>query len=364
MISPVKGRFYQPFSRGGIRLSFLMAAIVVVMLTNNATPASILAGSVLLLTGVVLQFWSKACLHQDRTLTQWGPYRFVRHPFYTSCLLIDAGVVVMTGWWPFMLAAAIWWLAVYIPAIREEEGHLRGVFGSAYDDFITRVPMLIPVGRPLPVREHRIDWTGHNVMVTEMPRALRHLTFPLLLVLASMLVNRGVAIFHQAPYPGAWLATGIAMLLLCSLIWRLAFKHGRRSLPPFALRLENRVLYIAVIVMIGLVWDLFDPSTDPLALRVPGLGLLLLSIVLVSTGTRRARWAEAALAMGLAFLFELEWFTLLLIPYYLALFIPIQVGQGRAGTALEQSARLMPKSSFALLSVIGLVGVTFTELWI
>jgi len=270
----------------------------------------------------------------------------------------------MTGWWAFMLVAAVWWLAVYIPAIREEETHLRSVFGSTYDDFIARVPMLLPIRRPMPARECPVDWTGHNVMVTETPRAFRHLSFPLLVLLAALVSHQGPAPFLQSPYPGFWLATGIAALLSCSLIWRFAFKHGRRSLPTSAMRLENRVLYIALIVVIGLVWDFFDPSTDSFAFRIPGLILLSISCMLICAGGKCSHWAEAALALGLAVLFELEWFTLLLIPYYLALFVPIQGGNAPAERCLQQPMHCLPRSSFALLAVMGVVGVTFTEFWV
>ena len=48
----------------------------------------------------------------------------MRHPFYLANALIDAGLVMMAGWWPLALALPVWWLAIYLPVIRGEERYL------------------------------------------------------------------------------------------------------------------------------------------------------------------------------------------------------------------------------------------------
>ena len=76
--------------------------------------------------GVWLHTWAKGCLRQNRVVATIGPYRFVRHPFYLANALIDAGLVVMAGWWPLAVVLPLWWLAIYIPVIRGEERYLSG----------------------------------------------------------------------------------------------------------------------------------------------------------------------------------------------------------------------------------------------
>ena len=77
-----------------------------------------------------LHTWAKGCLRQNRVVATIGPYRFVRHPFYLANALIDAGLVVMAGWWPLAVVLPLWWLAIYIPVIRGEERYLSREFSG------------------------------------------------------------------------------------------------------------------------------------------------------------------------------------------------------------------------------------------
>jgi len=73
-----------------------------------------------------------------------GPYRIVRHPIYTGLM----GMLIATG-----LALSYWWaiplgLVAYVVGtmirIRSEEKLLREMFGARFENFVKRVPALIP----------------------------------------------------------------------------------------------------------------------------------------------------------------------------------------------------------------------------
>ena len=62
------------------------------------------------LAGAVLLFWAsvllgrllihEAAVREDHALIESGPYRFVRHPIYTSMLSILLGTgFLITPWW-------------------------------------------------------------------------------------------------------------------------------------------------------------------------------------------------------------------------------------------------------------------------
>ncbi len=87
-----------PTNRGGLRFYLVIFALLTVFATPaiHTTPATVLHGVPLILLGVALHLWAKGCLHQDREVTTTGPYRFVRHPFYTANALIDSGIAVMS----------------------------------------------------------------------------------------------------------------------------------------------------------------------------------------------------------------------------------------------------------------------------
>ena len=116
----------KPYSRSGIRFYITWIALIL----NQYTPATILSGTPILLLGAVLHLWAKGCLYQDDEVTQSGPYRFVRHPFYLAYLFNDIGIVIMSGSWLLAAVFPVWWLAIYIPTIRKEEAFLEGLTGK------------------------------------------------------------------------------------------------------------------------------------------------------------------------------------------------------------------------------------------
>ncbi len=78
------------------------------------------------------------------TLTVSGPYRFVRHPIYTSYLLSWlAGVVLAEQPWLFI--TVVWMAILYFRAAsQEEEWYRSSPLGPAYDDYRSRAGMFMP----------------------------------------------------------------------------------------------------------------------------------------------------------------------------------------------------------------------------
>lgn len=76
-------------------------------------------------------------------LVQNGPYRYVRHPFYSGFLLAALGFPAAFGLWvglPFVLATVV----TLVPRIDQEEALLASEFGSDFDDMKRRTRKLIP----------------------------------------------------------------------------------------------------------------------------------------------------------------------------------------------------------------------------
>ena len=197
-----------PQDRGGLRTYLVLFALIV----SRADHRWLLWGVLLIFLGVALHIASKGCLHQDRAVAMAGPYRFVRHPFYLANLLTDMGIVVMAGrWWCVALSLAAW-LAVYIPVMRGEESHLARLFPDVYPPYLHRVPMLLPVRRPLPANGDGFSWRNSNIVSdTVIPRVMRILAYPLLFYVWQEIRGSGirVAIGGDAFWPL------IALIVLC-----------------------------------------------------------------------------------------------------------------------------------------------------
>ena len=81
---------------------------------------------------------------QPSALVRHGPYRIVRHPFYTSYLLFWTGWSI-AAWSAWTLPPLVAVLAIYIVAARTEEGKFaRSPFAAEYETYRRRAGMFWP----------------------------------------------------------------------------------------------------------------------------------------------------------------------------------------------------------------------------
>lgn len=135
--------------------SVLMAAVIVlgVMFHGDWTqPAVIVVGAVLFVAGGCFGLAGVAVLGRNRTpypqpredseLVQRGVYSRVRHPLYTSVMLVSLGWALI---WQSVaaLGAALLLIPFFHAKARREERWLHEKF-SGYADYARRVPRFIP----------------------------------------------------------------------------------------------------------------------------------------------------------------------------------------------------------------------------
>lgn len=110
-------------------------------------------------------------------MVRCGPYRLIRHPFYTSYALAWMAGFVATLWWP-LVVTAIFMAALYRKAARDEEQlFLRSGQRAEYLEYIRTTRRFIPIGSkrnpkkmPLKLKRLRVssDW-----IQSEPPMALK-----------------------------------------------------------------------------------------------------------------------------------------------------------------------------------------------
>ena len=116
------------------------------------------AGVGFLLAGSLLLVWTFRSLgknltdtvvtRQQHTLVVHGPYRWIRHPLYSSAaLLIVALSLIAANWFFFAAGAAL--LCVLIIRTRIEEENLVARFGDSYRNYMSRTGRFVPkIGAP------------------------------------------------------------------------------------------------------------------------------------------------------------------------------------------------------------------------
>jgi len=85
-----------------------------------------------------------AGINSDHQLVMSGPYRFVRHPIYTSMLCVLCGIGFMIAPWPLLLVSILIFIAGTEIRVRIEDTLLAATFGDCFRDYRKRVPAYIP----------------------------------------------------------------------------------------------------------------------------------------------------------------------------------------------------------------------------
>ena len=128
---------------------------VLQILALERRPARFSVAALLLYgTSAVLFWWAvsatrgklAACGQRvvSAAIVETGPYRYIRHPFYTSYNLTWVAGFVASGWWPLALGSLIM-AAVYQRAAHEEESlFLASPLAGQYRDYKRRTGRYLP----------------------------------------------------------------------------------------------------------------------------------------------------------------------------------------------------------------------------
>jgi len=170
--------------RGFLRRLLTVVILVSILFGWSAfNYASFFSGAGVLFLGLSVHFYSKGCLTRNTTITMFGPYRFVRHPFYLGNLLIDTGLCIMSNNPFIFLGYFALFLLGYGATMRHEERRLTEIHGDRYRDYARRVPRLFPVRFPAKADSDANAYFSFERILKEheLARSLRIVVYPILL---------------------------------------------------------------------------------------------------------------------------------------------------------------------------------------
>ena len=106
--------------------------------------ASVWAGGVVVLVGLLVRGWAAGVLEKNRELAVSGPYAFTRNPLYLGSFVIGVGAVVAGGrlWIGAVFLAFFVW--TYGAKMTRESSGLEAHFGEGYRDYRDGVPAFFP----------------------------------------------------------------------------------------------------------------------------------------------------------------------------------------------------------------------------
>jgi protein-S-isoprenylcysteine O-methyltransferase Ste14 len=177
MLWPVIPLFWIPvhFATGVFRrfgkLSYIFAAILwvpvayLIFLSRDHLLAHIIefpilissSGLIILLTGSLLHIWTGALLSprsligipeivapRESRLIDKGPFAVVRHPTYLAHTMMFVGIFLYTGVTVVGILTFVDFIVVSLFVIPLEERELALRFGEPYQEYMKRVPRLMP----------------------------------------------------------------------------------------------------------------------------------------------------------------------------------------------------------------------------
>jgi protein-S-isoprenylcysteine O-methyltransferase Ste14 len=129
---------------------------------SQPTLSSLALGLPVSILGLALRGWAAGHLEKNSTLTDSGPYAWVRNPLYIGTLTAAAGFVIASRRWELGVLFAAVFILIYLPVVELEEQHLRKLF-SNYGEYALRVHKLLPTPPQRPGRKpFRFALYRHN----------------------------------------------------------------------------------------------------------------------------------------------------------------------------------------------------------
>lgn len=144
-------------------------------------------GAALVVGGGALRLW--AGLHirpsKGKRLVQSGPYAYCRHPLYLGSLLALLGLCAVAQNTVFACGTLALCVGGYAVKIVVEERNLSLRFGSAWDAYRARTPLLVPYLR-FTHESGGSSWTRWRDALSELPGATMFLAVALVLELLEI----------------------------------------------------------------------------------------------------------------------------------------------------------------------------------
>jgi protein-S-isoprenylcysteine O-methyltransferase Ste14 len=137
--------FSKPYADAVAKLRVPCGFVLVAAFLWFSTPTlpSLAAGMPVSVLGLALRAWAAGHLQKDSTLTDSGPYAWVRNPLYLGTLITAAGLVIASRRCELGVLFAAVFVLIYLPVVDLEERHLARLF-PAYATYRRRVHKLIP----------------------------------------------------------------------------------------------------------------------------------------------------------------------------------------------------------------------------
>jgi protein-S-isoprenylcysteine O-methyltransferase Ste14 len=126
-----------------IRVPIGFAFVVLYFWLARPSWLSLGLGLIGILPGLLIRALASGHVHKNEALATSGPYAYTRNPLYLGSLIMAIGFAVAARSWWVGAALVVFFIAIYVPVIRDEEAFLRYKFPE-FEEYARRVPRMWP----------------------------------------------------------------------------------------------------------------------------------------------------------------------------------------------------------------------------
>lgn len=144
-----------------VRVPLGFAFAVLYLWFARPTGSSLASGTVFVAIGLYIRAVASGHIRKNQELTTTGPYAYTRNPLYLGSLILAVGFVWAARNWWLACIAVVFFVAVYVPVIRDEEHFLRSQFPE-FELYARTVPRLLPRLHGGPLGESSFSWERYK----------------------------------------------------------------------------------------------------------------------------------------------------------------------------------------------------------
>ncbi len=140
-----------------VRVPLGFAFAVLYLWLARPTAPFMFLGACIVLPGLLIRAASSGYVRKNEALATSGPYAHTRNPLYLGSILMAIGFAVAARNLWIGVVIVIFFVAIYLPVIRDEERFLTKRFPE-FADYMRQVPRLIPRVSPFQKDSGEFSW--------------------------------------------------------------------------------------------------------------------------------------------------------------------------------------------------------------
>lgn len=122
---------------------------------------SLIAGCLVAVFGLAVRAFAAGYLRKNTVLATSGPYARTRNPLYFGSVFLAAGFAIASRSWIVTILLGVYFSLFYTMTMLRESETLAALYGEAYAEYASRVPLFFPSVRAAGGGNGTFSWSQY-----------------------------------------------------------------------------------------------------------------------------------------------------------------------------------------------------------